>query len=38
MAAALAAENNGMNEAWPDICDEEYIQQFQPEPSHKIQQ
>ena len=26
-----------MSEAWPDTYNEEYIHQFQPEPSHKIQ-
>ena len=36
MAAALAAEDYGLNEAWPDICVEGYMQQFQPEPTHKI--
>ena len=36
MAAAQAAENMEMNEAWPDILYEGYIYQFQPEPTHKI--
>ena len=26
----------GMKEAWPDIYDEGYIHQFQPEPTYKI--
>ena len=25
-----------VSEAWPDTYDEEYIHQFQPEPTHKI--
>ena len=32
MAAAQAAE---MSEAWPDMSDEGYIHQFQPEPTRK---
>ena len=37
MAAAQAAENHG-DEAWADIFYEEYISQFQPEPTDKIHQ
>ena len=37
MAAARAAEMTmGMSEAWPDIYNEGYIHNFQPEPTHKI--
>ena len=38
MAAAQAAENHEMSEAWPDACDNGHICQFQHELTHKIQQ
>ena len=36
MAAAQVAETMKMSEAWPDLFYEEYIHQFQPEPTHKF--
>ena len=34
MSLAQAAE---MNEIWPDIYHESYVDQFHPRPTHKIQ-
>ena len=31
-------ENMEMSEVWPDTYYDEYIHQFQPEPTHKIHQ
>ena len=36
MATAQAAENMAMREARSDTYNEEYIHQFQPEPTRKI--
>ena len=35
MAAAQAAETMEMSEAWPDVYDVGYINQFQHEPTQK---
>ena len=36
MAAAEAAESHRDSEIWPDTYNERYIDQFQPESTHKI--
>ena len=36
MALAQAAGNHWDDEGWPDIYNEEYLHQFQPEPTYKV--